>query len=158
MGRRGPAPKPTALKLVQGTYRADRAPNNEPMPEPAVPSCPSWLGREAKREWRRIVPELEQLGLLSRIDRSALAAYCQAYGEWWEMEREIQKNGRVQVTDTGYEVIRPCVGIRDRALDRMYRYLREFGLSPSSRTRVSVPEKKEGSGNAFLDALAGGKK
>jgi P27 family predicted phage terminase small subunit len=155
MGKRGPAPKPTALKLLQGTYRQDRAARNEPVPEVSVPSCPSWLHAEAKREWRRIVPELERLGLITTIDRAALAAYCQAYAEWWEMERDIAQNGRWQLTETGYEAQRPAVSIRSKALDHMKAFLKEFGLTPSSRTRVSSDKKDAPSGNPFLDAMNG---
>lgn len=143
MGRRGPAPKPTNLKLIQGTYRKDRDQANELSPEVGAPSCPSWLSREAKREWKRIVPELEQQSLLTRIDRAALAAYCEAYAEWWEMEREIRKHGRIQVAESGYASPRPEVIMRDKALDRMRMYLKEFGLSPSSRSRINVPAKKD---------------
>lgn len=156
IGSGGHNRKPTALKLVQGTYRADRATPNEPTPDVEAPSCPTWLHPEAKREWRRIIPELEALGLIAKIDRAALAAYCQAYAEWWEMERAIAEHGRVQVTESGYVAQRPEVAMRNKALDTMRAFLREFGLTPVSRTRVSVPEKpKTDKGNPFLDALNG---
>ena len=152
MGKRGPAPKPTALKLLQGTHRPDRAVSNEPVPEPSVPSCPTWLHREAKREWRRIVPELETLGLLAEMDRAALAAYCQAYATWWKMEKDIAEEGETQFNvRSGLESARPQVAIRDKALDTMRRYLVEFGLTPSARSRVSVPEQPKPKGNAFLN-------
>lgn len=143
MGKRGPAPLPTNVKLLRGTFRFDRGPQNEPRPEPVVPTCPTWLDREAKREWRRIVGELEAIGLITKIDRAALAAYCQAYAEWWEMEREIKLHGRTQVTENGYVAQRPEVGIRNKALERMRQFLREFGMTPSSRTRIEAPKKEE---------------
>jgi phage terminase small subunit len=71
---------PTALKLLAGNPGHRPLNQNEPKPELVAPTCPSHLSREAKREWRRIVPELEKLGLLTRIDRAALAAYATAYG------------------------------------------------------------------------------
>lgn len=149
MGKRGPAPKPTALKVLQGTYRPDRAAHNEPAPDPTAPNCPTWLHGEAKREWRRVVPELEPLGLATGIDRAVLAAYCQAYAEWWEMERDIAENGRVQVVGNGYEQVRPSVSIRDRARDAVHKLSRELGLTPSARSRISVPEQKKETANPF---------
>ncbi|PAP79628.1 hypothetical protein B1759_15015 [Rubrivirga sp. SAORIC476] len=141
MGKRGPAPKPSALKLLQGTHRKDRAAANEPTPEVKPPSCPTWLHKEAKREWRRIVPELVRLGLLAEVDRAALAAYCQAYATWWRMERDIDENGDVQLNArSGLESARPQVAMRDKALDTMRRFLVEFGLTPAARTRVSAAE------------------
>lgn len=158
MGKRGPAPKPSHLKKIQGTYRPDRAAPNEPTPEPSAPSCPSWLGREAKREWRRIVPELEKLGLISEVDRAALAAYCSAYGEWHAAEAEIKKHGRTQINMmSGLVSARPEVAMRAKALAEMRALLAEFGMTPSSRSRISVPEKPDEGRNDFLDALRRGK-
>lgn len=150
MGKRGPAPKPSKLKLLQGTHRPDRAPANEPDPEVEAPSCPTWLHREAKREWRRIVPELVRLGLVAEVDRAALAAYCQAYATWWRMERDIDEHGDVQISArSGLESARPQVAMRDKALETMRKFLVEFGLTPSSRTRVSAAEKPKPTENAF---------
>lgn len=154
MGKRGPAPKPTHLKVVEGTYRKDRAAKNEPRPEPGAPNCPTWLHREAKREWRRIVPELERLGLLTELDRAALAAYCQSYADWYEAERRIRRSGTIQVTDTGYIAPHPAVGQKNQAMQRMKQYLALFGLSPSDRTRVSAPEREETS-DPLRDFLTG---
>lgn len=143
--------KPTHLKVLQGTYRPDRAPKNEPMPDPETPSCPSWLHPEAKREWRRLVPHLEKLGLLTRVDRAALAAYCQLYARWWEAEREIRVHGMVQYTETGYATQRPEVGIANQALKQLKVYLAEFGLSPAARTRIDAPTAPPEKRNAFAE-------
>jgi len=143
--------KPTRLKVLEGTYRPDRAPQSEPQPDPSTPSCPTWLHPEAQREWRRLVPHLEELGLLTQVDRAALAAYCQLYARWWQAEREIEKHGMVQYTDTGYAVQRPEVGVSNTALTQMRRYLVEFGLTPAARTRIDAPTAPDKPRNAFAD-------
>lgn len=148
---RGRPRKPTYLKVLHGTYRPDRAPKNEPQPEPSTPSCPKWLHPEAKREWRRIVPHLEKLGLLTQVDRAALAAYCQLYARWWEAERAIRQYGMTQTTETGYVAQRPEVGIANTALKQMRAYLSEFGLSPASRSRIDAPTAPEKPRNAFAE-------
>lgn len=153
MGKRGPAPKPSALKLIQGTYRKDRAAHNEPTPDVSIPTCPSFLKPAAKREWRRITKELEALGLISQIDRAVLAVYCQAYATWQEMEKIIERDGAVQSTSTGYLAQHPAVSMRDKAIEQMMKAAAQFGFTPSSRTRVSVPEKKKDDTNPFI-ALA----
>lgn len=148
MGTRGPAPKPSNLKLVEGTYREDRAPAKEPRPEVQIPSCPSWLHREAKREWRRIVGELEALGLISNFDRGALAAYCEAYAEWWEADRTIKEEGRYvrYTTKSGGEYVQahPAVAIKNNAIDRLRRFANDFGMTPAARARVEAAEREEG--------------
>lgn len=148
---RGRPRKPTYLKVLHGTYRPDRAPKNEPQPDPSTPSCPKWLHPEAKREWRRIVPHLERLGLLTQVDRAALAAYCQLYARWWEAERAIKAHGLTQVTESGYVAQRPEVGIANSAIKQMRAYLSEFGLSPASRSRIDAPTAPEKPRNAFAE-------
>jgi P27 family predicted phage terminase small subunit len=82
MGRRGPPPKPSSLKVIQGTFRPDRAAANEPKPAVKIPTAPAWLGDEAKKEWKRVTKEMAALGLISELDRTALALYCQALDEY----------------------------------------------------------------------------
>ena len=40
-----------------------------------TPDMPDGLGEVAAKEWNSIVPELVQLGVLSKVDAKALAAY-----------------------------------------------------------------------------------
>ncbi len=37
-------------------------------------------GMSSKAEWKRLAQEMHRLGIISQLDRAALAAYCQAYG------------------------------------------------------------------------------
>ena len=58
------------------------------LPSDQLVSPPSYLkGKEARREWRRVVPLLEQIGVFGNLDKSNLAAYCYNYGEWVELIR-----------------------------------------------------------------------
>lgn len=156
----GRKPKPTSLKLLYGEKRKERLNPDQPKPAPLRPSCPRFIDREARLEWKRIVPELERLGLLTRIDRAALVAYCQAWADWTEARKKInemdkgpfispgssirtikRKNGDIETIKTlGSLTTHPWVWIANKALDQMYRFLTEFGLSPASRTRISVKD------------------
>lgn len=154
MGKRGPKPKPSALKLVQGTFRPDRAAAREPKPpRPArAPAPPSFLGKLAKQEWRRVAPVLHKLTLLGKGDIGKLAAYCQAYARWREAERIIDEQGMTFMTDKGYVVQRPEISISKSQATLMRQLGSDFGLDPSSRTRIDVPEpEKPATGDeAFL--------
>jgi phage terminase small subunit len=90
MAPRGRKPKPTYLKLVTNTLRKHRAPKNEPIPARAIPSMPPELSDDAKAEWALVSADLHRLGLLTRIDRAVLAAYCAACGRWTSAERELR--------------------------------------------------------------------
>ena len=91
MARRGRRPKPTNLKILQGTLEPSRANPREPKPDPSIPMPPPHLCDEAKVEWGRVSTRLYALGCLSDIDRAALAAYCQAYGKWVQVENVIRE-------------------------------------------------------------------
>ena len=47
---------------------------------------PGFLMPAAKDEWWRVAPQLHYLGLLTAIDVTALAAYCQACGRRQQAE------------------------------------------------------------------------
>ncbi len=76
---RGRKPKPTKLKVLTGNPGKRPLNHNEPRPEPAVPDCPPELSGAAQCEWNRLVGELSKLNLRTHLDRTALAAYCNAY-------------------------------------------------------------------------------
>lgn len=151
---RGRKPKPTHLKLVTGNAGKRKINEREPKPPTSVPPVPAHLSDEAKVEWGRVSALLEQMNLISHIDRAALAAYCQAYADWAYAESEIRKYGHIvksptktvtrkardgsEITETsgGYPMQSPFVVIRNKSLELMHKYMVEFGMTPSSRTRI----------------------
>lgn len=139
----GPPPKPTRLKLLQGNPGRRPLSENEPQPEIARPTRPHWLLPEAKREWSRIVPELLRLGLLAKIDRAMLSMWCQCWGMYVEAVRDIRKNGTAFRTEKGYEGQRPSVAVMNKMIERMTALSARFGMTPSDRSRISVPERDE---------------
>lgn len=134
----GRKPKPTVLKLIAGN--PGRRPLNpaEAKPENTLPPCPEHLSDSAKREWERIAPSLHAAGLLTSIDGAALAGYCDAYGRWEDANAMIRRTGMVVKSPKGFAIQSPFVGIANRALDQMKMFLVEFGMTPSSRSRITV--------------------
>ena len=150
MPKYGPKPKPTALKLVRGNPGKRPLNKSEPQPQPrlSMPAAPQHLSKDALKEWRRVCRELLPLGLFSNLDKSALAAYCQAYGRWVQAERalsevESETDGLVIETQSGNTIQNPLVGIANKAMTDMVRYSAEFGMTPSARTRVHAEPVQE---------------
>lgn len=142
----GPAPKPTVLKLLEGN-RGKRKLKPEPRPLPITPDAPDFLGPEAGMEWRRVVPELERMGLMTLIDGAALAGYCQSYARWIECEKVITDEGFSYETFSaqGGRMVRarPEVRMGQAYLDAVRKFATEFGFTPASRSRVSVPDQAD---------------
>jgi len=88
---RGRKPKPTVLKALAGNPGKRAINRSEPAIPNGIPDCPSFLDDEAKAEWFRVASILNQMGLLTRADRSALAAYCTCYSRWVSAEAEVRK-------------------------------------------------------------------
>jgi P27 family predicted phage terminase small subunit len=137
---RGPPPKPTALKRVQGTYRRDRAARNEPRPPPGLPPCPRDLSPVARREYRRLGKQLLASGLMTEVDRPMLANLAAIWARWLAAERELERSGVVVRSPTGYPVTSPFLHVANACLKQLRLLLSEFGCSPASRTRISVAE------------------
>jgi P27 family predicted phage terminase small subunit len=141
---RGAKPLPTKLKLIRGTLRSDRANPREAAVQAALPDCPEELSDGAKQEWARIAPELQALGLLAKIDRSALALYCESYARWIDAVTAIHKYGAVIKSPSGYPIQSPYVSIANKAGEQVRLMLAEFGMTPAARSRVHAdPDRRE---------------
>jgi P27 family predicted phage terminase small subunit len=136
---RGRKPRPVELRVIEGNpgkrrltkpLRVDRG-----LPEP-----PEHLDAIALAEWARMSTELRANGLLTRSDRAALAAYCMAYSRWVQAEAEIARRGMLYQRPNGAWQQSPFVVIAHRAMMIMAAFLSEFGMTPVSRTRLSVAE------------------
>ena len=158
---KGRKPKPTALKVIQGNPGKRPLPENEPKPKPIAPECPTWLHEDAKKEWDRVAPELERLGLLTVVDMVALAGYCESWAQWKDAIEFIHKHGTVYSIKDDEGKVKylqqvPQVSIANKAQQQIRAWCAEFGLTPSSRGRMNLPGQKDE--NAFEDFLNRGQK
>lgn len=93
------------------------------------------------------------MGLLSTADRAALAAYCVTYSRWVEAELMVKKFGMiVKSPKANFPMKSPYLCIAEGAMEQMRKLLVEFGLTPSSRSRIRVSKHATGGGlEAFLE-------
>ena len=143
MPPRGPKPLPAAIHQLRGTFRADRH-SEPPAPTSGLPPCPAHLSLTTKREWKRVLSELGPIGLATKLDRSALAAYRQVYARWVETEEQIKTHGVLVKGSKGYPVVSPYLQVANKAIQQMRMLLAEFGMTPSARTRVSATAFEDG--------------
>src|SRR5690349_16316132 len=111
-------PIPEAIKALQGDRNKDgSAPETTtPKPRQGAPNPPHWLKGEALAEWGRVVPELESIGLLSVVDRAALAAYVTSWATFAECAQDIEERGVMVDGRDGNAVKNPSVGMQRDAL------------------------------------------
>ncbi|HRX08700.1 MAG TPA: phage terminase small subunit P27 family [Candidatus Limiplasma sp.] len=136
MATRGRKPKPTAIKMLEGNPGKRPLNVKEPTPPKGNMKCPVWLLPEAKREWKRLASPLEAMGVLTMVDLTAFAGYCQAYARWREAEEFITQHGSIFKTPSGYVQQVPQVSIAQQNLKIMQSFCTEFGLTPATRARI----------------------
>ncbi len=165
MSNKGRKRLPDNVLKLRGTFRQDRRAMESVQLEVSVPEPPNFLSDEALGEWQRVTPQLERLGLISELDRAALAAYCQAYGRWVEAERGLrlarqtasaesaatpelfgEENGArgaglVVRKISGNAQIHPLLVIANEAMTLTVRFATEFGITPAARSKVSGKKK-----------------
>jgi P27 family predicted phage terminase small subunit len=128
-------------------------------PEIELPGVPSHLLPEAKKEYRRIKDELVRYGLVSKIDRAALCLYLSSWAELVYAEKMLARkmkaaqmkmaeaeaagqeytggDGMTEVTTNGNVIYSPWWVIANKMRGQVDKFLSNFGMSPSSRGRVS---------------------
>jgi len=83
------------------------------------------------------------MGVLTIVDADALTNYCDSWSRWKKAVLFLQKNGDVFTTRDEFGKVKyvapwPQVGIAKALLVVLNRYQQEFGLTPASRSCVSV--------------------
>lgn len=151
MGRK---PKPTALKLLEGNPGKRELNQFEPKPTDGLPICPEWLMEDAKEEWYRLAAVMNKMGILSEVDQSAFAVYCQTWARWKEAQEHIDREGSTFETDSGQIKRNPWVAIANEWQAKLMSVCGEFGLTPSSRSRIVAANSKETEADG-MEALLG---
>jgi len=152
MGSRGPAPKPTRLKVLQGEKRPSRL-RNEPQPDERPPQAPEWLTPEARKVWDRVVAELAGMQLAFAADADTIAAFCSSVALLARAERTLVEDGYLHDDANGNSRRSPWVLIRRDALAGIARFGLALGLSPAARARLGTPEALDEPGAAAAARL-----
>lgn len=138
-------PKPTALKVLQGNPGKRKLNLTEPPTKRGEPDMPAVLTPLAQDEWKRIVPLLTEMQVLTTVDGAALANYCMTFARWREAEACITKFGMLVeepiVNKDGNKVgtrlkSNPACRIALACQKEMRVQLSAFGMDPSSRSRI----------------------
>lgn len=138
---RGRIPKPTAVKRLAGNPGKRALNELEPKPVKAAPERADILGPVGRRIFEATIRELEAMGTLARCDGESIAVYCRLYERWLECEKWISEKGStfpVRNADGNVKGVVAWPQVADaRGLAQIVlSYQREFGLTPSARSRV----------------------
>lgn len=139
----GTKPKPTVLKAAAGNPGRRRLNVDEPKYRGGRWYAPRELGKDGKRLWRRLVGVLGPAGVITEGDLAALELMCESYEDRCAARRRYLAEGMTVEGSKGSPVISPYVRIAKAYQEEMRWFLAEFGLTPSSRTRIKVDQAEE---------------
>lgn len=161
MSMTGRPKKPTGLKELQGTDRADRSNPNEPKLAIVLPPRPSFLDDDpqAQEIFDIVATTLKNMQVATEADSLAIATTADLLSTYMDIRRELRahkaKTGGFTVTnETKYGTIikaHPLLGAQSTAFSNIFKMLGQFGMTPASRPNVhAVLESDEDSLEAFL--------
>jgi P27 family predicted phage terminase small subunit len=145
---RGRKPIPTEVKKYMGNPGKHPLPKPGEEPEPKVfqrlPQAPDWLGEYGQREYKRVGPYLVKNKLLSEADWLPFLAYCMNVQMLIEASEDIKENG-MTIYGTRGPVRNPALATFAAATTALRSLATEFGMTPSSRSRMKLPGDEEDS-------------
>ena len=148
MGKRGPKTQPTQLKILRGNPGKRALPKNEPQPIGGFPPCPEHLQGRAREAWEMFSVQLESVGVGTALDATALELLCTSYALYRDAAEQVAKYGPCWVMANGEGLpsfaFSPHSTVMERERKNIKALLAEFGMTPSSRTGLSVDKPPEG--------------
>lgn len=137
---KGRKPKPARLKVIDGNPGGKAAVAAQDLKAPIEqPQPPNWLSKDVRAIWDEILPELERLGVTARVDVYTIATYCTIMDRKIKAQMFIDEHGLTYITKGPagtMERIRPQVKMMEDCEKQLRAYAAEFGMTPSSRTRL----------------------
>lgn len=156
MAKRGRKSTPTTLKLLRGNPGKRSLPKNEPQPKGNLPACPEYLEGKARDAWLAFAEQLSECGIARALDATALELLCSSYGLYCQAEAlvlahgpvwlEMPKDGESKIPRFVYS---PHWAVKNREWKNVLSMLREFGMTPSSRTSVETTGDAPQAANPF---------
>jgi P27 family predicted phage terminase small subunit len=176
MAGKGPPPKPTKLRLLQGNPSREPINTKEPQPEAIAADIPPpmELGEQAALIWAFMCSTLSSIGLLTVCDLRILARYCDLCVRWYQAKLFLDEHGEtyevlenVRVYDKEkkvWDTVEKRKGFANYPQVKNYfayckeliRIEQEMGLTPAARSRIQIEIFKTGGAqDALAQYLAG---
>lgn len=138
MSRRGPKPMPRNLKIVKGADRPSRMNDDEPILPVAIPDAPDHLEGGEIDCFYDVAGKLARMRVISEADADAISVYAVNWIRWQEATAKVREMGMVVKSPKNYPIQNPFLAIANRCQKECVSIMAEFGLTPSSRTRVKA--------------------
>ncbi len=142
---------PISEKMERGTFRPHRE-KDTPTPTDKRPSPPTWLTPAAKSIFRILIKRISNITIASQDHTDGIAVLASRLEEVQRLDKYLNQVGYtyeqkawVGRGDNAHEITtairpRPEVNQRDKAMRHLHSLLLDYGLTPSSLSRVKPRE------------------
>jgi len=135
----GRSPKPTAIRRLEGNPGHHPFNDREPRALTGEPQIPKHLDAVARREWRRLVPLLQAVRVLSETDEIALGTLCLTYSRLIQAQKLLAADSLlVKVGKRGHLQPSAALSIVRRESEQLLKLLAHFGMTPATRSRIET--------------------
>ena len=150
----GRKPLPDNVKRLRGTDQPSRMRPDAPQAgTDALQFIPDELSDAAKKHWATIRPQLVESGIATNLDQRSLMLLCETWATFLEAIKQVRSKGILVIGRHGEPVRNPYLRIVNDASRELTRLFGEFGMTPSSRTRVVSTGRQPTKGGGVYDNL-----
>ena len=97
---------------------------------------------KAKKEWKRVVPELKKMDIVGRLDITNLVAYCNAYSKYCEATKALRGQPLTVPSPSG-EKENPLINVQIKYADMFRKFADQCGLTINSRLKWAATKTKQ---------------
>lgn len=153
MGARGPKPRPTHLKVIQGE-RESRINRDEPLPSEGEVVKVEGMSEAASAVWDELADDLIDKGCLTPWDVYLFEAFCEAVASFRENRDLLRANGYTARGSHGGVIKSPHHQIMRDCQQTMAQIGSRFGFTPGDRANLEIKEPESGHASGAERILA----
>jgi P27 family predicted phage terminase small subunit len=140
MGKRGPTPRPTHLRALEGVDES-RLNRDEPIPEASLAVRPPVdMPEEALAIWNRLAPDLIEKRVLTRWDADEFANACRIQALLHRALADAESTPLVSAGSNDNLVMNPAIRIVTTLEASLRSIWSRFGLTPGDRAQLKVDQ------------------
>ena len=100
------------------------------------------IDTKAKKEWKRVVPELKKMDIVGRLDITNLVAYCNAYSKYCEATKALRGQPLTVPSPSG-EKENPLINVQIKYAEMFRKFADQCGLTINSRLKWAATKTKQ---------------
>ena len=143
MGKRGTPRTPTAILKLRGSDLVSSRANEPDALAGNLELLESVsVSDEATRIFKRLAKSLQAMRVLGSQDATALSILASTLAKGENAARQVFESGGDVIDSPHGKIVNPWSKIRDAALESSFKMLKEFGLTPATRSNVEAMKGK----------------